>query len=100
MRIKTQHGMALLEGLLIIVAISLIGLVGYKVTQTRNSVDKANTASDSQTVSDVSKLSSPAPVAAVKTAADLNKSDQELDQINAEDNGADLSQIDNELSDL
>ena len=93
---KNQLGVAAVEGLLILVILVLIGLVGYKVTQTRNSVDQSNNVIDSQTTGQTVQDSVPA----INNAADLNKASQALDKVNPDDSGADSSSLDQNTASL
>lgn len=89
---KNQEGFSGVEWLLVMVIVALIALVGYKVYTTSNSTNNLNDESASQ------QIAQPGSTTSIDSASDLNKAEQELDQVNPDDNTADSSQLDSQLA--
>jgi hypothetical protein len=92
-----DNGFAIVEGILILVIVGLIGLVGYKVYNTRSYVNKQSQAPVTATPVSSNKLPT-AP--AVNSTKDLNSAEQSLSRLNTDDSSSDLSQLDSQVSGL
>lgn len=89
---KNQSGFSGVEVVLLLVIVAIIALVGYKVYTTSNSTNNLNDQSASE------QVAQPSSTSPINSTSDLNKAEQELDQVNPDDNSADSAQLDSQLS--
>ena len=97
MKIRNNFGFTVAEAVLFLVIIVLVGLVGYKVYNTKNSTDKIadNTTAGSEQAATVDN----SVPSTINSTGDLDQAQRALDQYDSSgtDNN-DLSQLDSELS--
>jgi Tfp pilus assembly protein PilV len=91
-----QQGFAVIEGLLILVVVAVIGFGGYKVISANKAVDNAHSSISTTQPQPVS-ANKAKTIPAVNKAADLNKVDQALNDLNPTDNSGDTAQLDRQL---
>ncbi|MBI4033404.1 hypothetical protein HY379_00200 [Candidatus Saccharibacteria bacterium] len=93
---RDSLGFTAVEAILIVVIAALIGLVGYKVYDTKNSTDKI--ASDTEAVVQQTPASNSVP-GTINSAGDLDQAQKALDELDAaSSDDEDLSQLDSQLS--
>ena len=93
---SNNFGFAVIELVLVLVAVALIGVVGYKVYNTQKSVDKST--NNTEAVLEQTPTAS-SGVSTINTAADLDEVQSSLDELDAgDDDNNDLSQLDSELA--
>lgn len=89
------NGFTVVELLLIIVVITLVGVVGYKIYNTNKSLDR--TTSDTEAVLEA-PLNNDSLPATIKTADDLGAAEKSLDQLGSSDeDNADFAQLESQL---
>ena len=94
---KNNQGFAVLEGLLILVILAIVGFAGYKVEKARNNTNKLNQESAAQQIAvPKSSTSSTGVPSSINSTSDLDKASSALNSDNPDDNGADLTQVDNQ----
>ncbi len=87
MKRLNQSGSHVVALLVVVAALAIVGLAGYKVMQARNTVDTQQTAAQVP--------------AAINNAADLQQANKVLDDSSAQlDSGLDDSQLDADLNSM
>src|SRR4051812_26427098 len=91
---QNQSGVAALEFALLLVIVAIIGFAGYKIYQTRQSLDQQSSAQTSTpTPKSAEGTINPDTVPAINSSSDLNKAEQSLNGVNTSDDSSDLSQL-------
>lgn len=85
-----QSGVAAIELVLILLALILIGFVGYRVYDARQTADEQLNQSATGPGGGQSS--------GTRSSADLNLAETSLDQVNPEDSSSELSELDSQLS--
>jgi hypothetical protein len=90
---RNQLGVAALEVVLLLLLVGIVGFTGYKVLESKQDIENS-----SQSAADTSGNQPAKTSTSVGSVNELNNDLKELDQTNPDDNGADLNQLDKELS--
>jgi len=93
---KSQSGFAPVETFLIVVILAMISFTGYKVLSYKNSTDKTNKSLSGASSLPAAKTIPSAP--SIVNASDLNTAESTLNQVNPDDNAAQLTQLNSQLS--
>jgi Tfp pilus assembly protein PilV len=92
-KINSQAGFSAVEAVLLLVILGIIGFAGYEVMNAKNSVSDADSSISTTQPSAATQQTRSDQIPAVNSAADLNKAEQSLDQMNLDDNSGDTAQL-------
>ena len=92
-----QSGMTIVEVVLIAVIVGMVGFVGYWVYDANKTSERQFKQSATDTSNKSTESSDLQNASEIKSTADLNAAESELDQVNPDDSAPDETQLDGQM---